>query len=196
MQNPSSMLTRLNMETRGEHSLADAPWLDLMGLEVTRARYLGHLVAIYGYEAPIETALALTPRINMLLPLRERCRSGLIVQDLLALGMSPSSIARLPQCTVTVPFRDPAEALGWMYVVERATLLHDAVRRYLEGRLPGGTGTYEYLSAYQGVASTRWLELGRVLDEVAAASQAADLIVAATHTAFRCLRDWFSADHH
>ena len=192
---PSRMLTILNMETRGEHSLADAPWLQLMDLEVTRTRYLEHLVAIYGFEAPIEAGLALTPRINALLQLRQRSRSGLIVQDLLALGMSPSKIARLPQCSVTVPFRDPGEALGWMYVIERATLLHDAVRRYLEGRL-SSIGSYEYLSAYDGVAGARWQEFGRVLDEVATAPQSADHIVAATRTAFRYLRQWFAGDHH
>jgi heme oxygenase len=190
------MLTRLNMETRREHSGADAPWLDLMDLEVTRTRYLDHLVAIYGFEAPIEAGLAMTPRIHGLLQLRQRSRAGLIVQDLLALGMSPSQIARLPQCSVMVPFRDPAEALGWMYVVERATLLHDAVRRYLEGRLPNGTGTYEYLSAYDGVAGARWQELGAVLDVVATGPQTADHIVAATRSAFRCLREWFAGCHH
>jgi heme oxygenase len=193
---PSRMLTLLNMETRGDHSLADAPWLQLMDLDVTRTRYLEHLVAIYGFEAPIEAGLALTPRINARLQLRQRSRSGLIVQDLLALGMSPSKIARLPQCSVTVPFRDPAEALGWMYVIERATLLHDAVRRYLEGRLPRGIGSFEYLSAYDGVAGARWQEFGCVLDEVATAPQAVEHVVAATRTAFRYLRQWFAGDHH
>ena len=30
----------------------------------------------------------------------------------------------------------PAEALGWLYVVERATLLHETIYRFLHGRLP------------------------------------------------------------
>jgi heme oxygenase len=185
------MLMRLNMETRHEHSRADAPWLDLMGIDVSRARYLEALVAIYGFEAPIEAALALTPRIAALLQLRHRARSGLIVQDLLALGLTPSKIARLPQCGLA-PFRDPAEALGWMYVVERATLLHDAVRRYLEGRLPA-TAAYGYLSAYEGVAGARWHELGRVLDEVARFPTAPDHILTASRRAFACQREWFAS---
>jgi len=186
------MLMRLNMETRSDHGQADAPWLDLMGLDVTRARYLDHLIAVYGFEAPVEAALGLTPRVGGLLELRQRARTGLIVQDLLALGMSPSQIARLPQCSVTVPFRDAAEALGWMYVVERATLLHDAVRRFLEGRLSGGIGTYGYLSAYEGLAGTRWQEFGHVLDDVGAAPHTAEQIVSATRAAFECHRGWFA----
>lgn len=185
------MLLRLNMETRCEHSRADQPWLALMGVDVTAARYVEHLVAIYGFEAPFEAALALTPGIADRVQLRQRSRSGLIVQDLLALGLSPSRIAKLPQCDLDVPFRDPPEALGWMYVVERATLLHDAVRRYLEDRLPLA-GACGYLSAYDGVAGARWQELGRALDEVATSPQAPEHIVLATRIAFARQRDWFT----
>lgn len=191
MQPASSMVMRLNTETRHEHSRADAPWLDLMGIDVTRGRYLDALAAIYGFEAPIEAALALTPRVAALLQLRHRARSGLIVQDLLALGLSPSKIARLPQCSLA-PFHDPAEALGWMYVVERATLLHDAVRRYLEGKLPA-TAAFGYLSAYEGVAGSRWHELGRVIDEVALLPTAPEHILTATRRAFVCQREWFTS---
>jgi heme oxygenase len=191
MQPASSMVMRLNMETRHEHSRADAPWLDLMGIDVTCGRYLDALAAIYGFEAPIEAALALTPRVDALLQLRHRARSGLIVQDLLALGLSPSKIARLPQYSLA-PFRDPAEALGWMYVVERATLLHDAVRRYLEGKLPA-TAAFGYLSAYEGVAGSRWHELGRVIDEVARLPAGPEHILTATRCAFACQHDWFAS---
>ena len=192
MHAASPMLMRLNMETRREHSRADQPWLELMGGEVTRDRYLEHLVALYGFEAPFEAAIALTPGVGDHLQLRQRSRSGLIVQDLLALGLTPSRIARLPQCNLMMPFRDPAEALGWMYVVERATLLHDAVRRYLEDRLPLA-GACGYLSAYDGVAGTRWQELGRALDDVATVPAAPEHIIAATRNAFACHHDWFAA---
>jgi heme oxygenase len=185
------MLMRLNMETRRDHARADQPWLELLGTDVTRARYLDQLVAVYGFEAPFEAAIALTPGLGDGLQLRQRSRSGLIVQDLLALGLTPSRIARLPQCDLVVPFRDAAEALGWMYVVERATLLHDAVRRYLEDRLQLA-GAYGYLSAYDGIAGARWQELGRALDDAAAAAAAPEHIVAATRSAFACHRNWFA----
>ena len=186
------MLMRLNMETRRDHPRADQPWLALLDGDVTCTRYTEHMVALYGFEAPFEAAIALTPGVSAHLPLRQRSRSGLIVQDLLALGMSPSQIARLPQCAVAIPFRDPAEALGWMYVIERATLLHDAVRRYLEDRLTVA-GACGYLSAYEGVAGARWQELGRALDHVATVPEAPEHIIAATRVAFACHRDWFAS---
>lgn len=139
---------RINMETRVHHSEADAPWLDLIAREPTRFRYTAHLVATYGFEAPIEASLALTPRLVDIVHLRQRSRTGAIVQDLLALGLTPSKIARLPQCSQIEPFLDPAEALGWLYVVERATLLHDTLLRNLHERMPD-ISTWHYLSAYR-----------------------------------------------
>jgi heme oxygenase len=92
------MLTRLNLETRAQHPEADALWVGLLTPELTLDQYSATLVAAYGFEAPVEAALALTPGVNQALPLRPRARTGLLVQDLLTLGFSPAAVARLPQC--------------------------------------------------------------------------------------------------
>jgi heme oxygenase len=190
MHAASRVLTRLNIETRAQHPEADTGWLELMSLDASRPRYLYQLMATYGFEAPIEAALALTPQLSDVVKLRQRARSGLIVQDLLSLGLTPARIARLPQCSQIVPFRDPSEALGWMYVMERTTLLHDAIRRHLQAHL-STVQSWCYLSAYEGVASMRWEELGQALDAVAAATHSEDQIVAAAKLAFGCHRSWF-----
>jgi heme oxygenase len=179
------------METRVMHPEADAPWVELMSIEATRERYIETLLATYGFEAPIEAAVALTPGVSGILPLRPRARSGFIVQDLLGLGFSPSRIARLPQCCNVVPFRDAAEALGWMYVVERATLLHETVRHHLQARLPN-VRAWSYLSAYEGIAGKRWQELGHALD-MAAQGDHDDQIIAAAKSAFTTLHQWFAS---
>lgn len=184
----SRVLMRLNMETRAQHPDADGGWLELMSLDTTRPRYLYQLIATYGFEAPIEAALAMTPQMSKVIQLRQRARSGFIVQDLLSLGLTPSRIARLPQCSQIVPFRDHSEALGWMYVLERATLLHDAIRRHLAVRLPT-VRAWSYLSAYDGIAGARWAEFGYVLDQQ---PDGADQIVAAARSAFDCHRQWFT----
>lgn len=190
---PSRMLTRLNLETRAHHPEADYPWLELVSLQASRGQYIDQLVATYGFEAPVEAALALTPHIGDVMALRQRARSGLIVEDLLALGFSPAKIARLPQCRHIAPFRDAAEALGWIYVLERATLLHDTVRSQLASRIPT-VSSWAYLSAYRGVATQRWQELGMVLDAFAIAPAAAEQVVAGARAAFDCLRDWLASE--
>jgi heme oxygenase (biliverdin-IX-beta and delta-forming) len=184
------MLTRLNLETRSLHPDADALWVALLSPHPSTEDYSSALVAAYGFEAPVEAALALTPGVNAALSLRPRARTGLLVQDLLMLGFSPSAIARLPQCCRIVPYRDVAEALGWLYVIERATLIHDSVRRHLELALPRAAHAFCFLSAYEGHTGMRWQELGGALDRAASTEDLEDQIIAAARDAFATQRHW------
>ena len=94
MLEPSAMLTRLDAATREHHAEVDAYWLDLMAQGVTSEQYSSQLVRLYGYEAPLESALAYTPNF-VVADRRDLTRSGLIVQDLIALGMKAASASRL-----------------------------------------------------------------------------------------------------
>jgi heme oxygenase len=193
VQSPSKLLTRLNLETRSLHPEADALWVELLAPDVTLDGYEHALTLAYGFEAPIEAALALTRGVASVLALRGRGRSGLLVEDLLGLGYPPARIARLPQCSQIVPFRDPAEALGWLYVVERSTLLHESVKRHLQRVLPR-VRTWSYLSAYEGHAGRAWVELGQALDQLATSRDIEDEIIAASRDAFATQRQWTSLE--
>jgi heme oxygenase len=187
------MLTRLNLETRSLHPEADALWVELLSLEPSPEDYCRTLVTAYGFEAPVEAALALTRGVASVVSLRARSRSGMIVQDLLTLGFTPARIARLPQCCQVVPFRDIAEALGWLYVSERATLLHETVKRHLQATLPS-VHAWTYLSAYEGHTGLRWQELGQAIDRVAHTQDIEDQIIAAARDAFATQRRWLQSD--
>jgi heme oxygenase len=161
---------------------------------VTRWDYLQHLVKSYGFEAPLEAALAYTPQLKQVIDLRERSRAGLAVQDLLALGLSAGDVAKLPQCFPIAPFGSALEALGWMYVNERATLRYDGVLRYLTDRLPAARGALAYLSVYAGNVNRRWNELGHSIDQLARTPQRMATVVTAAHAAFRCLHGWYGTE--
>ena len=190
MQPLSTMLTRLDMETRDRHAEVDGYWLDLMASGVTREQYKGVLVRIYGFEAPIESALVYTPHL-VVADRRERMRSGLIVQDLLALGITPSKIAALPQCPAVGAFADPEEALGWKYVIERPTQLHSAIKRNILGRIADVANACAYLSACDGIAAARWQQFGVLLDDVARRPHSGDRIISAAKQAFAAMSEWF-----
>ncbi len=192
MDLPSPALVRLNLETRAFHAAADEGWLSLLGADATRWDYVRRLRTTYGFEAPLEAALAYTPGLRPLIDLRPRTRAGLIAQDLLALGASASELALLPQCFPIAPFSGPLEALGWLYVTERATLLHDSIRRALAARIPDVSRACAYLSAYEGVTNARWQELGHVLDRAAPTARLLGELVAAANAGFRCLLAWRS----
>lgn len=189
MQRLSRTLIQLNLATREHHVLADAPWLDLMVPTVGRRDYVEHLVKVYGFEAPLEAAFRYTPGLSALVDLRPRLRAGRIVQDLMRLGMGPGRIAGLAQRFTT--FTNPPEALGWMYVAERATLLHGAVRRYLTVHIPDVAVATSYLSAYDGVAAERWSDLSNAVETVAQQPSAKHQLLRAAHQGFEALCEWF-----
>ena len=182
-------MLRLNLETRSFHDAADRGWLALTEPDATRSDYLRQLVTTYGFEAPLEAAFAYTPNLKLFVDLRKRSRAGLIAQDLMELGLRAAELSTIPQCLVA-PFSGPVEALGWMYVAERATLLHDRVRRNLVATLPDGASVCSYLAAYDGVAGARWSELGHALDKAARNESLLADVIHAAWSGFRTLIDW------
>ncbi len=193
MHPASTRLNRLDMETRELHAEVDGHWLDLMASGVTRDAYKTTLMRISGFEAPIESALAYTPNL-VVADRRERTRSALIVQDLLALGFSPGKITALPQCPGVGPFGDPAEALGWKYVIERPTQLHSAIKRNILSRIADVANACAYLSSCDGIAAARWQQFGLLLDDVARRPGATDRLVSAATSAFVALAEWMRRD--
>lgn len=189
MQRLSRTLLQLNIATRTYHVDADTSWLDLMVPSVAIEGYVAHLVKVYGFEAPIEAAFRYTPGLASRVDLRARTRAGLLAHDLVRLGTSASQLAQLPQRFTT--FNSVIEALGWMYVVERATLLHSGVHRYLVYRLAEVGHASSYLTAYQGTASLRWSELGAALDAEATSASVTRQLVLAASQAFCAQREWF-----
>jgi heme oxygenase len=191
------MIERLNEATREHHAAAESDFDVLFETETTPRHYLLYLVRVYGFEAPLESTLAMTPNLELMIDLKERAKAGYIAQDLIALGLRPNEVAELPQCLAIPQFRGAAEALGWMFVVERTTLAHSVLRRHLLTRLPREMrSASNYLSSYTGVVGTRWRKFGATLDDVAHMPEIATRIVAAANEAFRCQRRWIQQDRH
>ncbi|MGN6109300.1 MAG: hypothetical protein ACTHU0_29605, partial [Kofleriaceae bacterium] len=109
------MLERLDGETRSHHADADAELERLFSPHASSSHYLQFLTRAYGFEAPLEATLAMTPNLDLMIDLRERKRAGLLAQDLLALGLRPQEVSEVPQCLEVPQFSGAAEALGWMY---------------------------------------------------------------------------------
>jgi heme oxygenase len=189
MIEPSATLARLDAATREHHGELDGYWLDLMAQGVTADHYRAQLVRLYGFEAPLESALAYTPGFAVA-DRRDLTRSGLIVQDLIAMGMRPAAASRLPQCDEIAPFHDPLEALGWWYVSERGSQLYSSVKRHLVARQPELANACAFLSSYDGIAAARWQQLGVVLDQQAW-KHGHEAMIAAAVAAFDCARRWF-----
>ena len=182
------MLSRLALETKSHHASADSDRLTLLEEDVpTAERYRTFLEAVYGFESRYEQALIQTPGLETRI-IRERTRVALLRDDLRALGATDLDRIDAP----SIPkFPHEAHALGWVYAVERNTLLHGLVRRHLWRALPRTierAGTY--LAAYASPGA-RYRELGVDLEAVARRAIPSQ-IVAGANEAFACQRLWFA----
>lgn len=190
------MIDRLSQETSGFHADADRDIDTLFRPHVTVEDYRDYLIRSYGFEAPLEAALALSSALDMMLDLRGRARAGLIAQDLIRLGLRPATVTDLPMCLTVPQFRSTAEALGWMYVIERSALAHAIIRRHLMTCLPDAmVQASAYLQSGGGLLGARWRQFGEALDRVANHPAVADRIVHSALEAFRCHRRWVMQDH-
>lgn len=179
------MLARIEEETRQHHGSADGQRLRLLEIKDEPA-YAALLARIAGFEQPIEAALAATA-LEPKLGLTHFRTDRLAAHDLPAVGVAPELAFPTPT------FAGEPEALGWMYVLQRNTLVHGLATRQLELRLPGTMARASaYLRAFDGACGARMFELGQVLAEVARSSQIADRIVLGAHEAFRAQRHWYS----
>lgn len=195
MRQLAKTVVRLNVETKHFHGQADAPWLDLIGRAdgISRLDYIHHLIRVYGFDAPLEAALAYTPHIGGFFDLHHYSRAGLIAQDLLVLGMKPAEISALRQCMIA-PFASVADACGWLYVHQRRTLQHEALRSRLETSSPDLAPAMSYLRSHEGHIGGDWDNFGRALDRVARTPHIENHITAAANDAFHVATEWFGQD--
>lgn len=101
---------------------------------LTLSRYRELLIKFWGIFDPLETALA-----NLNLPgsleVQKRKRSGLLLRDLSATGLTGQQLSNLPRCQNLPRFDGQAAALGCMYVLEGSRLGGQYVSRMVRQRL-------------------------------------------------------------
>ena len=182
---------RLNLATRQWHAAVDDGWLDLLRPTLTVVEYLNQLVRTYGLVAPFESACRYTPGLARLLDYGQLNRAGLIAHDLLALNMSASQLANVPICPAITVFNTVAEALGWLYVVERTTLLADGLTRHIHHMLPQIANATTYLDTFAKRSGEHWLHFGREIDRALADPEVARETEAAACRAFLSAQAWF-----
>lgn len=178
-------LARLEAETHTYHRDADRPWLALLAPDVTRAIYVRQLVRAYGIERPIEAALQHTAHLPVVLG--PRTRAGALRRDLVALDVG--GLPDLARCWIA-PFASVAEACGWLYVLERGARMYAMVAGHVLARIPPLADAIAYLD--DAAAPERWRQLGKLLDDIVRSPRAEAQVIAAAHTAFRTVVDWYS----
>lgn len=186
----NALLTRLEIATQPWHRVVDSTWQRLRRPDVTRADYVESLLKAYGYIAPIESACMYAPELERWLGDRPLVRAGMIAQDLVSLGMLPSLITRIPQCPDITTFRTAAEALGWLYLIERGATVRDGLRGHLVEMIPNLEYGCSFLAVTEERAQERFARFRETVERIATTYAIADELVAAACEAFSCAHSW------
>jgi heme oxygenase len=188
----SWMLSRLTNETKQHHISVDEGLLVSFSTPTVGA-YRHFLARMYGFSAPLGTALLATPGLDAEL-LVARVRTGWLASDLLGLGLTRSESAMLQRRLDVPKFASAAEALGWLYVSERITLRHELIRNRMRATVPDAfESACDYLMSTSGRAHQQWNELGRHLDRAAINEEVANRILVGAHAAFAVQQAWIDA---
>ncbi|MBV8757284.1 MAG: hypothetical protein JO257_08425, partial [Deltaproteobacteria bacterium] len=122
-----------------------------------------------------------TPGLDAVIDIAPRLFAPVLEKDLATLG-------RFPDLYETTSFKGVAQALGWMYVVERGRLMNGMLHRHLMRRLPFESsiaGTYMAGSSALGL---RWQQLASALDGVSKNPLMVTQVVNGALEAFRVMR--------
>ena len=180
MRDSLSMLERLDLETKIHHGPADSMRVTLLG-NPTRARYTDYLARVYAFEAPAEWRWMRTPGLDAVIDLPPRLFAPRLAEDLATLG-------RFPDVCPAHAFKGVAQALGWLYVIERGRLMNSMLHRHLVRRLPFEASIAGSYLGGSGSLGLRWQTLGAVLDQLAVNPSMSTQIVNGALEAFRLMR--------
>lgn len=185
----TSWLARLGSLTATYHPTADAQRLAVLDV-AGAAQYRAFLERIYGFESAVELCASSLPVVADAAS-GARARIGRLHQDLLALGLTEVYIASLPQALVVG--HTAAEALGYLFVTERHTLLAGLIRRSLQPRLHD---TFPHARAYFDAhtdGGKHLREFGEAVTGSLTRKEARpDAILAAARRAFDSQQQWYA----
>ena len=181
---------RLQAETELQSGLADAHALGYVG-NCSFERYREYLVRSYGFEAPFESACAMSPVVASHTA-TSRPRTRYIAHDLLDLGFPAEKLLELTPCPMQ-PFRDLSEALGCLYVAERNVITNSLCHRHLAIHAPELAARATYLNCYGPATASRWRAFGITLERAAAKADPNRISEAAV-ASFDFLDRWLQAE--
>lgn len=188
------MRPRLRRVTQALHSSAERHFA-LTDRTWTRDAYRILLARLWGFYAPLESALAGLKLQDNGIRLEERRKLPWLEADLLYLGMTRDSIAGLPGCKDLPRLADAHDGLGALYVLEGATLGGRIILRTLQAQmdispLKGG----RFFASYGSRIGAMWRAYLGALELAGASPAGAGAIEQAALETFGAFDRWFGQD--
>ena len=185
------ILKRLKQATSERHGALEGQ-LPLLDPCLSRENYHQLLSRFFGYYAPLETRLlAMTEWDEIDFDYTDRHKAPRLEQDLIALGDTPETLARLPRCQELPEIVSLSNLLGCLYVLEGATLGGQIITRHLQAHLEltpelGAS----FFNGYGAHTGARWQAFCSMLTSVAEQTGGDEDIIATANQTFETLEQW------
>lgn len=183
---------RLRHETAESHQqLEDNPLSQsILNPSVSVQDYQTYLAALFGVTIACEDQIF--PNISHIVnDLPERYKSRLIIDDLLATGLSEVAVDTLPVCQFE--FSSVAEALGIMYVLEGSTLGGKIIYKHIHealGLTPENGASYFW--GYGTQTGHLWKSFISSLTQFVDEEGKRDDVIASAKKTFTIIDNWLS----
>ena len=186
------ILKRLKQATSERHTALEGQ-LPLLDPCLSREDYHQLLGRFFGYYAPLETRLLALPWRNEIgFDYTDRHKTPRLEQDLIALGETPETLARLPRCQDLPEVASLSNLLGCLYIIEGATLGGQIITRHLQihlGLTPE-TGA-AFFNGYGAQTGAQWQTFCTMLTDLAERTGCdEEEIIATANRTFETLEQW------
>lgn len=183
---------RLRSETAGHHeSIEQAKRFSRLGNDdFTLPEYVEILERFYGFYQPLEVAFCRHADVIDALQYEARFKLPLLKKDLIHLGHTEESIARLPICSDMPATDSKAHVLGCMYVMEGSTHGSQFIAKRLRERFNLQDGGLAFYEGYGQNTMPQWKAFKAYLDSEVSQGQDGDAVVMAAAQTFESLQCW------
>jgi len=186
---------RLQEETKSLHDKIEQTFLlkKILLQEITLSNYQLLIQKFYGFITPCE---ALIDSLPCNLVIQNRKKNPWLEQDLHALQIPNNNETKVPICRDLPELSDDEQVLGYLYVMEGATLGGQVIAKILQTQLQitaenGG----RFFHAYGEKTKIMWNDFCLDLGTVDCIEQQNKIIYSAIDT-FKRFHEWMEAGHY
>ncbi len=183
---------RLRAATGPAHDRLES-LLPLLDPGLTLDEYRQLLRRFYGFYAPLERAMARAACEEMQAEVARRHKSPWLLQDLLALGETETTVLTCSLCCDLPSITSNGQLIGALYVVEGATLGGQMVMRFLRQSLgPQPSHCMRFFQSYGEHVRPMWASFLTVLGAAAQDHAAEREIIESACATFHSFEAWLS----
>jgi heme oxygenase len=190
-------LKDLKQATNERHAALEGQ-LPLLNPLLSHEDYRQLLSRFFGYYAPLEKQLLALPWPDEIgFDYSSRHKTPRLEQDLIALGETPETLAKLPRCQELPEVVTLSNLLGCLYVIEGATLGGQIITQHLQinlGLTPE-TGA-AFFNGYGEQTSVHWQTFCKMLTDLTEETSGDEEIIATANRTFETLGQWLFPKFH